>query len=120
MRNFWDAAASANAPWYLDTSISFATPDMDAFWETGRVIAAIAMGGPVAPTSRGLAVEIGPGLGRIVRSLVQDQGFERAVGVHLRRDGSSRPRGRTRPEGELRGRVRLRARTSGRRVLLIS
>jgi SAM-dependent methyltransferase len=83
MRSFWDAAASANAPWYVDTSISYDAPDMDAFWETGRVIAGIAMGGPIAPTSRGLAVEIGPGLGRIVRSLVQDQGFERAVGVDI-------------------------------------
>ena len=83
MRSFWDAAAAANAAWYVDTSISYENPDMDAFWETGRVVAAIALDGPVQPTTRGLAVEIGSGLGRIVRSLVIDQGFERAVGIDI-------------------------------------
>jgi len=83
MRAFWDAAAAANAPWYVDTSISYDNPDMDAFWETGRVIAGLALDGPVQPRTRGLAVEIGPGLGRILRSLVADHGFERAVGVDI-------------------------------------
>lgn len=83
MRRFWDEAAAANAPWYVDTSISYDDPDMDAFWEAGRVIAALAVDGPVAPRERKLAVEIGPGLGRIVRSLVQDHGFARAVGVDI-------------------------------------
>lgn len=83
MRTFWDTAAATNAPWYVDTSISYDDPDMNAFWETGRVIAALALDGPVQPTERRLAVEIGPGLGRIVRSLVVDQGFENAVGVDI-------------------------------------
>ena len=83
MRDFWDAAASANAAWYVDTSISYDAPDMDAFWATGRLVATTAMSGPVTPASRGLAVEIGPGLGRILRSLVRDHGFARAAGVDI-------------------------------------
>lgn len=83
MRSFWDAAAAANAAWYVDTSISYEDPDMDAFWETGRVVAGLALDGPVQPRARELAVEIGSGLGRIVRALVTDQGFDRAVGVDI-------------------------------------
>lgn len=83
MRSFWDDAASKNAAWYVDTSISYDDPDMEAFWETGRVIAATAMSGPVPPSQRGLAVEIGPGLGRILRSLVREHGFAAAIGVDI-------------------------------------
>jgi SAM-dependent methyltransferase len=92
MRRFWDAAASSNAAWYVDTSISYDDPDMDAFWQTGTVIAGIAMDGPVAPKARGVAVEIGPGLGRILRSLVRDHGFERAIGVDISPEMVSRAR----------------------------
>lgn len=83
MRSFWDAAAATNAAWYVDTSISFDNPDMDLFWQTGRVIADVAMSGPVSPSAHDLAVEIGPGLGRVLRSLVEDHGFSRAVGVDI-------------------------------------
>ena len=83
MRTFWNDAATKNAAWYVDTSISYHDPDLEGFWETGRTIAAIAMGGPVSPPARGLAVEIGPGLGRIVRALVEEHGFAQAVGVDI-------------------------------------
>jgi SAM-dependent methyltransferase len=83
MREYWESAARANAAWYVDTSISYADPDMERFWETGRVIAGIALDGPVVPERRELAVEIGPGLGRILRSLVEDHGFARATGIDI-------------------------------------
>lgn len=83
MRLYWESAAKENAAWYVDTSISYDDPDMAQFWEMGRTIAGIAMGGPVQPANRELAVEIGPGLGRILKAIVDDHGFARAVGVDI-------------------------------------
>lgn len=83
MQRYWEEAARANAAWYVDTSISYDEPDMEQFWATGRTVADIAMSGPIAPSGRELAVEIGPGLGRILRALVEQHGFARAVGVDI-------------------------------------
>ena len=83
MREFWETAAKENAAWYVDTSIAYDNPDMEQFWANGRRIADIAMSGAVVPERRDLAVEIGPGLGRILKGLVDGHGFARAVGVDI-------------------------------------
>lgn len=83
MRRYWDGAARENAAWYVDTSLSFDAPDLERFFETGRVIAGHALDdGPVAPARLGLAVEIGPGIGRVCRALAE-RGFEQVVGVDV-------------------------------------
>jgi SAM-dependent methyltransferase len=92
MRVFWETAAKENAAWYVDTSISYDNPDMDRFWEGGRTIAGIAMDGPVRPERRDLVVEIGPGLGRILRALVEEHGFAHAVGVDISSEMVTRAR----------------------------
>lgn len=82
MRSYWDEAARTNAAWYVDTSLSFDHPDMERFFETGRVIVAEALdGGPAAPVGRGLAIEIGSGLGRICLALASR--FDRVVGLDI-------------------------------------
>ena len=83
MRAWWDGAAQRNAAWYVDTSLSWDDPDMDRFWETGEVVVAEALdGAPAAPPGLGRAVEIGSGLGRIVRALSR-RGFAEVVGVDI-------------------------------------
>src|SRR4051794_26873835 len=70
MREYWDERARVNAPWYVDTSLSFDEPDMERFFESGREIVSVALeSAPVAPPSNGLAVEIGSGLGRMCVAL---------------------------------------------------
>jgi SAM-dependent methyltransferase len=83
MRSYWDDRAKANAAWYVDTSLDYEHPDMAQFWETGRVIVAEALDGevPAHPKAHGLAVEIGPGLGRICLALAQR--FDQVVGVDI-------------------------------------
>jgi SAM-dependent methyltransferase len=82
MRAYWDEAARVNAVWYVDTSLDFDAPDLDRFFETGRVIVNEALSGaPVVPPGHGLAVEIGSGLGRICRALADR--FDRVVGADI-------------------------------------
>lgn len=82
MRAYWDEAARINAVWYVDTSLDFDTPDIERFFETGRVIVAEAVdGGPVPPPGTALAVEIGAGLGRVCRALAGR--FERVIGIDV-------------------------------------
>lgn len=82
MRSYWDAAARTNAAWYVDTSLNYDRPDMDRFLETGRTIVTEALDrSPVQPPGRALAVEIGPGLGRVCLALAER--FERVVGVDV-------------------------------------
>lgn len=82
MRRFWDDAAKKNAAWYVDTSISFEEPDMEAFFETGRTIVDNAYSqSPVAPSGHALAVEIGSGLGRNCRALADR--FDEVIGVDI-------------------------------------
>jgi SAM-dependent methyltransferase len=83
MRDYWDEAARVNAVWYVDTTTDFDAPDMDAFFATGRTVVAQALDDdPFAvPAGRDLAVEIGPGLGRICRALRER--FDRVVGIDV-------------------------------------
>ena len=82
MRAFWDEAAKKNAAWYVDTSISYEQPDMEAFFETGRKIIENAYGqSPVRPVGHDLAVEIGSGLGRNCLALAEH--FAHVVGVDI-------------------------------------
>jgi SAM-dependent methyltransferase len=82
MRSYWDEGARRNAVWYVDTSLDYDDPDLDRFFETGRVIVSEALeNAPAAPSGHGLAVEIGCGLGRICRALADR--FDRVVGVDI-------------------------------------
>ena len=96
MRRYWDERARLNAPWYVDTSLSYDDPDLERFFETGRRIAAEALEHAPPTLQRGVAVEIGCGLGRICVALAET--FEHVVGVDISaemlkraRDGASRP-----------------------------
>ena len=83
MRRYWDRAARRNAAWYVDTSLDYSAPDMERFWRTGEQIVADALdGAPAVPPGRGLAVEIGSGLGRNVLALSR-RGFREVVGVDV-------------------------------------
>lgn len=82
MRSYWDDRAKSNAAWYVDTSLDFDDPDMERFWQTGQVIVTDALdNAPAQPGGTGLAVEIGPGLGRICLALADR--FDRVVGVDI-------------------------------------
>jgi SAM-dependent methyltransferase len=82
MRTYWDGNARRNAAWYVDTSLGWDAPDMEAFFETGRnIVEALVDGAPVAPTGRAMAIEIGSGLGRVCVPLADR--FERVVGVDV-------------------------------------
>ncbi len=82
MRRYWQDRARENAVWYVDTSLAYDEPDMERFWQTGRTVVAEALlQAPVRPHRRELAVEIGPGLGRICRALAEH--FERVVGIDI-------------------------------------
>jgi SAM-dependent methyltransferase len=91
MRRFWDDRARENAAWYVDTSCSYDDPDMDRFWETGRTIVAEALtDAPLRPVGSGLAVEIGPGLGRVCLALADH--FDRVVGIDVSSEMIARAR----------------------------
>ena len=82
MRTYWDEAARTNAAWYVDTSLSFDHPEIDRFFETGQTVVRAAFDdAPVKPAGRGLAVEIGSGLGRLCRAL--SERFDRVVGLDI-------------------------------------
>ena len=69
MRTYWDEAARTKAARYVDTSLSFASPHLDHFFETGRRVVAAALDeAKVVPPGRSLAVEIGSGLGPVCRA----------------------------------------------------
>ncbi len=80
MRRYWNERARLNAPWYVDTSLSYDEPDLERFLETGRRIVDEALAGPDA-TGRSLAVEIGSGLGRNTLALAHH--FDRVVGLDI-------------------------------------
>jgi SAM-dependent methyltransferase len=82
MREYWDARARRNAPWYVDTSVDFSAPDMEQFFATGQAIVAEALDdAPASPSGRGLAVEIGSGLGRVCLALADR--FDRVIGLDV-------------------------------------
>ena len=82
MRAYWDDGARRNAAWYVDTTVSYEAPDMSKFFEDGRrIVAELFEPVPVEPAGRGLAVEIGSGLGRVCLALADR--FERVIGVDI-------------------------------------
>ena len=82
MRDYWDERAKENAAWYVDTSVNYETPDMDAFMATGAEVVRQALtDAPVKPKQQELAVEIGCGLGRICGALGDH--FTNVVGVDI-------------------------------------
>jgi SAM-dependent methyltransferase len=82
MRRYWDDRAKENAAWYVDTSCSYDDPDMDQFWATGeQIVKESYVDAPVRPDEHRLAVEIGPGLGRVCKALAQH--FDRVIGVDV-------------------------------------
>ena len=81
MRAYWDGRARENAAWYVDTSLDFTSPDMVAFFDTGRRIVGEALDdAPPAPGDY-LAVEIGSGLGRVCLALAER--FRRVIGIDV-------------------------------------
>lgn len=82
MRAYWDDAARRNAAWYVDTSLDYDHPDMERFISTGHTIVSEALDrSPVAPPGRGLAIEIGPGLGRVCAALADR--FDSVLGIDV-------------------------------------
>lgn len=82
MRTYWERAAQTNAAWYVDTTMNFDDPDMDAFFATGETVVEHALdGASVIPEGREHAVEIGSGLGRICAALARR--FDRVTGVDI-------------------------------------
>lgn len=81
MRRYWDERAKLNAPWYVDTSLEFAAPDMDRFFETGRRVVTEALDPVGGPVGTSLAVEIGCGLGRVCLALAER--CDRVVGIDI-------------------------------------
>lgn len=82
VRAFWDARAKENAAFYVDTSLDYAEPDMDRFFETGRAVVDEALHqAPVRPERYGRALEVGSGLGRICRVLAEE--FDEVIGVDI-------------------------------------
>lgn len=82
MRAYWDERARLNAAYFVDTSLSYDAPDMDAFWRDGEVIVDKALtGGPVTVIPGGTAVEIGCGLGRNLRALAKH--YDHVVGFDI-------------------------------------
>lgn len=81
MRRFWDERAAENAVFYVDTSSDYDDPDMDRFLATGRQIAEHVLRGAGELTGHELAVEIGPGLGRVCAAMAER--FVRVVGIDV-------------------------------------
>ena len=91
MRRFWDDRARENAAWYVDTTCDYANPDMEAFFAVGqKVVTEALLDAPLRPHGRGLAVEIGPGLGRICAALADH--FDRVIGVDVSEEMVERAR----------------------------
>lgn len=82
MRDYWDGGARRNAAWYVDTTLTYDEPDMAAFFSSGEdIVEELVDRAPVGPAGRELAVEIGPGLGRLCRALAAR--FDRVIGVDV-------------------------------------
>lgn len=82
IRDYWDARARENAVWYVDTSCDPSNPDLEAFFRNGEdVFRQAYLDAPIRPAGKGLAVEIGPGLGRVCAAMAPH--FERVVGVDV-------------------------------------
>jgi SAM-dependent methyltransferase len=72
MREFWDARAAENAYYYVDNRLSYADPDLDAFWASGAEMLDAILGDlGLEPTGEEHVVEIGCGVGRVTRVLAE-------------------------------------------------
>jgi SAM-dependent methyltransferase len=92
MRAYWDDGARRNAAWYVDTSLGWEDPDMDAFFATGRrIVEALVDEAPVNPAGNNVAIEIGSGLGRVCVALAAR--FDRVIGVDVSPEMVSRASG---------------------------
>ncbi|HWW53854.1 MAG TPA: class I SAM-dependent methyltransferase [Acidimicrobiales bacterium] len=82
MARYWDDRAQENALWYVDTSLDYDHPDMDHFLATGwEILREALLDAPVQPATKGVAVEIGCGVGRICRALTEQ--FEQVIGIDI-------------------------------------
>lgn len=82
MRRYWDERAVENAAWYVDTTLAFDDPDMERFLADGaRIVRDALDGAPVAPEQAEVALEIGCGLGRVVKALADR--FDRVIGIDI-------------------------------------
>jgi SAM-dependent methyltransferase len=82
MAAYWDGGARRNALWYVDTSLAWDEPDLDEFFATGRrIVEGLVDDAAVGPSSTGLVVEIGSGLGRTCIALAER--FDRVIGVDV-------------------------------------
>jgi SAM-dependent methyltransferase len=70
-----------NAPWYVDTSLSYDEPDLDRFFETGRTIVEEAIKESPIEIKTGTALEIGSGLGRVCLALAER--FDNVIGLDI-------------------------------------
>src|SRR5688572_2057607 len=92
MRRYWDDRARENAAWYVDTSLDYDDPDMERFFETGRIVVREALlEAPVQPDRREVALEIGSGIGRISAALGEH--FERVIGLDVSEEMVAKARG---------------------------
>jgi SAM-dependent methyltransferase len=91
MRRYWDDRARENAVFYVDTSCGYDDQDIERFFRTGvDVVRQGLVEAPVRPVGRALAVELGPGLGRICKALSPH--FDRVLGVDVSTEMVSRAR----------------------------
>ncbi|MGH9184722.1 MAG: class I SAM-dependent methyltransferase [Acidimicrobiales bacterium] len=91
MRRFWDERARENAAWYVDTTLSYDDPDMERFFANGRIVVEEALlKAPVQPERHEVALEIGPGLGRICAALADH--FDRVIGLDVSEEMMARAR----------------------------
>jgi SAM-dependent methyltransferase len=91
MRAYWDQRARLNAAWYVDTSLRYDDPDMQAFFASGKRIVGDALRDmPKQPPTNALAVEIGSGVGRMCIALADR--FERVIGVDISKEMVDRAR----------------------------
>lgn len=91
MGRFWDDRARENAAWYVDTSLDYEAPDMQRFFETGRAVVRQALlDAPITPSRREVALEIGPGLGRVCLALADE--FDEVVGIDVSEEMVTRAR----------------------------
>jgi SAM-dependent methyltransferase len=82
MRQYWDERAVENAAWYVDTTLSFDEPDMERFLADGaRIVRDALDDAPARPERHEVALEIGSGLGRVVKSLADR--FDRVIGIDI-------------------------------------
>ncbi len=72
MQEFWDARAAENPYYYVENRLSYADPDLDAFWASGANIVDVILGLlEIQPAGEEHMVEIGCGVGRVTRVLAE-------------------------------------------------